>query len=80
MGTKIEKQSISGKIQNELWNRGIKCDAMELCWFTDRPIHAKSKNTQSMYKHKLDMPYMTNLGFKTAERFLNDLRNGLIIS
>jgi len=75
MATVIQQQAITGYIQNILWDRGIKCCCSSpLCWFTDKPIHKKSINIQSRYKHKLDEPYKTSLGYKTAEKFLQELR------
>ena len=76
MASKIEEKSITGQIQNELQRLKIKCNCTEggLVWFTDTPIHKKSVNIQSMYKHILSEPYMTSLGFKTAEKFLDELR------
>jgi len=80
MANIIQQNSITSKIQNELWERGIKCFCSSpLCWFTDMPIHKKSINIQSQYKHQLTEPYMTSLGYKTAEKFLEELRKGLIL-
>lgn len=81
MPTKIQKEALTGKIQDELWKQGIRCDAGHcLSWATDKPIHKKSYNIQSKFKHTLTEPYFTCLGYKTAEKFLQELRNGLIIT
>jgi len=75
MATAIQQQGLTGKIQNELWRLGIKCDCHSaLRWFTDQPIHKKSINMQSEYNHKLSEPWMTSLGYKTAEKLLEELR------
>jgi hypothetical protein len=81
MAKKILEEALTGKIQDELWKQGIKCDAGHcLSWFTDKPIHQKSINIQSKHKHILTEPWMTVLGYKTAEKFLQELREGLIIT
>jgi len=81
MAKKILEEALTGKIQDELWKQNIRCDAgHRLSWFTDRPIHEKSINTQPQHKHTLTEPWMTVLGYKTAEKFLQELRNGLVIT
>lgn len=80
MAKKILEEALTGKIQDELWKQNIRCDAGHcLAWFTDRPIHKKSFNIQSKHENTLTEPWMTCLGYKTAEKLLQELRNGLII-
>jgi hypothetical protein len=68
--------AITGKIQNELWRLGYKCcTTQRLYWTTDKPIHAKSvHNPYGPGGVKLDEPYRTKLGYKTACKLYEELR------
>jgi len=74
--TLVQQAAITGMVQNELVRLGYKCScSSNLSWFTDKPIHKKSINTQSQFKQALAEPYMTSLGYATALKFYDELKH-----
>ena len=66
MTQKILDAAITGNIQDELQRLGLKCHTSQnLAWFTDRPFCNKSIIVPCK-NNKLDEPYVTILGYKTA--------------
>lgn len=71
MNQSILDDGITGKIQNKLWNMGIKCDCQRLTFFTDKPFHEKSHLSPN--SENLSNPYITSFGYKTACKFYEQL-------
>jgi hypothetical protein len=72
-----EQYALTGRIQNLLWDKGIKCDCYAPFQFsTDKPIHEKSVNVQSQYSHTLSEPWHTKLTPAKAQKFYEKLKNG----
>ena len=74
--TAREKDRVTDQIREELWRLGIKCEwAMRLNWSTNKPIHAKSVHRpHGPGGNTLSAPYTTSLGYKTALKLLEELK------
>ena len=66
---------LSADIQRELCRLGYRCRFNRLVWFTDKPIHQKSVDISSRYRHLLDEPYMTSLGPAGAVKLHKELKS-----
>ena len=75
-----ERNRLTDQIREELWRLGIKCEwCMNLYWTTDRPIHAKSVHRpHGPGGNILSAPYTTKLGYKTALKFLDELKKRMV--
>lgn len=75
MGQKNLNAAITSKLWNQLLRLGFKCyTTQNLVWFTNKPFHKKSLKINSKTCGNLSEPYMTRLGYKTAIKLYEQLK------